>query len=123
MKFLSLAFIGFAFTIPYSAHAHAHLKSSSPKENAVVKELPRKIVLTFNEALEPTMSKVEVTGAGGKPMVADPVPNQTDPRLLEYAFREQAEGKTEYTVNWKAVSKDTHTMKGSYKFTVDPKVK
>ena len=33
-----------------TAHAHAHLKASDPKEGAVVTEMPASISLTFSES-------------------------------------------------------------------------
>jgi len=122
--FQRFLFLVSLFLIPQVVFAHAHLKKSDPKANSVVNKVPQKIVLSFSEPLENAMSKVEVKDSAGKAVASGPVTASTDdPRSVEVALKEMKESKDTYEVSWKAVSKDTHKMAGSFKFTVEPKAK
>lgn len=123
MKYFLVLLVGFIFASSHAAEAHPRLKSSMPKENSTVKELPKIITLIFSEELMPSMSKLEVSDDKGHPVAIEAVPDNSNRNALEYSFRDKAEGKATYTVSWKAVSKDTHKIKGNFKFSVDPKAK
>ena len=50
--------------LPALAHAHAHLKSSSPADKATLAASPPAITLEFSEEIELKVSKATVTGPG-----------------------------------------------------------
>ena len=102
------------FTAP--ALAHAHLTTSDPAANAILKSAPARIELHFTEALEPAFSSVTVTGKDGRVMDAGPSSaNGTTMRLL---LKKLPPGQ--YRVHWVSVAVDTHRLTGDYSFSVAP---
>lgn len=109
---------------PNLVFAHAHLKNAEPEENSVVKRMPEQIFLTFSEPLEATMSKIAVKDSSGNPVATGPlVSDAVDPRTVHVSVKDVKDIKETYKVEWKAVTKDTHKMIGTFNFTVDPKLK
>ena len=113
------------------AHAHAHLKKAEPAENSVTAKLPESVVLNFSEELEGAMSKIEVRDLGSKKIISEgkaTAGSAADPNSLQIHLKPETEmgtGKStstrQFEVSWKAVAKDTHSTKGSYKFKLERK--
>jgi methionine-rich copper-binding protein CopC len=108
----AILYVGVAF-------AHPELKSAQPPAGAATTS-PRQISITFNEAVVPQFSGVELKDQTGKLIetgkaVADP----TNRKLLVVPIKEPL-APGEYKVEWHAVSDDTHRVKGSYSFSVTP---
>lgn len=124
-KKLLVSLLALAGVILFSprAHAHAHLHGAEPAQGSVVKAAPRHVTLHFSEALEASLCKVEVKEVPGGKVVSQGKPRSVDASTLEQDLESLAPAKAEYEVQWKVVSKDTHKMSGSYKFSVDPKAK
>jgi methionine-rich copper-binding protein CopC len=102
-----------------AAQAHAHLQKQTPAAGSKG-TAPAEIQLKFSEGLELKFSAVALTSASGAneatgKLTLDPADNSvliaTIPGRLEPGV---------YTVNWRAVSIDTHKTQGSYSFTVTP---
>jgi len=102
------------------AYAHPQLQSAEPAAGAAVTTSPKQIRITFNENVVPQLSGVEVKDQSGKVI---PTGNAaTDPankKLLVVPVNEQLPPGG-YTVEWHAVSDDTHRVKGDYSFSVAP---
>jgi methionine-rich copper-binding protein CopC len=63
------------------------------------------------------LSSLEVVDAGGRPVAADAARvSAQDPKLLELTLPPLAPGV--YTVRYKVLSVDGHTVKASFPFTV-----
>jgi methionine-rich copper-binding protein CopC len=116
---IRLLIIAHALFLGSTAHAHAHLKESSPKANVVLHAAPVEVQLIFSENLESSMSKIEVINAVTKESVIQ--------GKLEYVGEKKNILRIElkkltlsgkYEVHWKAVSKDTHKMEGQYAFAL-----
>ena len=108
---------------PLSAFAHAHIKESTPAKDAIVHEAPHEVMIRFSEELESSMSKLEVKNLKTGEIVSEKtVQGGNDKSSLRTSLKGLKNEKSKYQVLWKAVSKDSHSMKGSYEFTVDPKV-
>ncbi len=103
--------------------AHTHLESKVPAENSVLTEAPSEVILEFSEGLEVAMSKLEVKNAktGEVVSVGKPTTLPGDDKSLQVPLKPLKKEKATYTVSWKAVSKDTHKMQGSYSFKLEPK--
>lgn len=118
---VSLVLISLSVSI--TAFAHAHLTHAVPAEASLVAALPTKMVLTFSEPLETLLSKVEVKNAKTGEFIQEGKPSTSDPqaRSLEVALKAVTITEpTEFLVNWKIVSKDSHRMQGSYAFKAGP---
>jgi copper resistance protein C len=100
------------------AAAHAKLTVANPAADSVVVESPKELRMTFNEGLISKFSAVEVKSQDGQKVetgaaAADPADTKQMVVPLPKAL---ADGK--YSVDWQAVTEDTHRVKGSYSFTV-----
>jgi methionine-rich copper-binding protein CopC len=114
----ALTAAAFCATAP-AALGHPKLMATVPPADATAQS-PQEIRLTFNEALVAKFSGVDLKDQAGKPVatgsvVADP----KDQKQLVVPLKSPlAPGR--YTVEWHAVSEDTHRVKGSYSFEVKP---
>ena len=112
------AALAFVFAAP-AAFAHAQLEKATPAVGGAVTS-PAEIRLKFSEGVEPHFSGVTLTAEGGaavplgKPSV-DPADNSV---LIVKVGKTLPPGV--YTVNWRAVSVDTHHTQGDFQFTVTP---
>lgn len=100
------------------ALAHAHLKTQMPAADTVVSASPTALSLGFSEGLEIGLSGVTLKAADGQAIttgVAALAPDN-DKQISVPLKAALATGK--YTVEWHALSKDGHTSRGSYQFTV-----
>jgi methionine-rich copper-binding protein CopC len=114
MNRLQLSALAFAAIAATSVSAHPKLLSATPAANATVAS-PAHIELHFSEKLIPQMTgsdlvkgsaKVASTttvGADGKTMIVQPKTPLT---------------AGSYSLNWHAVSVDTHRVTGIHKFSV-----
>jgi methionine-rich copper-binding protein CopC len=107
---------------PLSAQAHAHLQKSTPAKDSVVSTMPSEVVLHFSEELETTMCKLTVKESKSGELVStgSVVQEGTDGNSLKISLKNLKNEKAQYEVAWKAISKDAHSMPGSYKFTFSP---
>jgi methionine-rich copper-binding protein CopC len=112
-----------ALAVP--AAAHTHVVSSTPAASATVSNV-RSVTITFNEAVMPALSGLEVimTGMPGmeghhpamKIAGVKVAPSADRKSLLATLSRPLAAGT--YDINWHAVGADTHRMTGKVSFTV-----
>ena len=99
------------------AFAHALLDKSEPARRATLTKPPAAVRLWFNERLEPAFSSLDVVDAAGRPVTTDSARvSARDQKLLELALPALAPGA--YTVRYKVLSVDGHTVKASFPFTV-----
>ena len=99
------------------ALAHALLTKSEPARRAVLSKPPAQVRLWFNEKLEPAFCTVEVLADDGKPVTRQPAHVAAqDPKLLELALPALPPGN--YTVQYRVLSVDGHTVRAAYRFSV-----
>lgn len=99
-----------------TAFAHAKLLRSQPEVNSMSKQSPRMVELWFSEELELTMSTIIVTDKDGKRVDKSNATLAEGNKKLQIDLEELGSGT--YTVEWKALSTDQHTMKGEFTFAV-----
>ncbi len=108
---------GLALAAP--AWAHAHLVKADPPVGGSTAATDT-LRLVFSEKIEIKFSKVDLTGADGKPV--GPAKTALDPKddkaVVVTLPARLAPGA--YTVHWHVVSVDTHRTEGTYSFTVAP---
>ena len=102
------------------AHAHGRLKSSTPKDGAILATPPEKIQLEFSEGIELKLSSVTVKGPAKTTVGTNPAiyAAGTD-KAIEVALPAGLTAGT-YTVDWRILSKDGHKTKGTFAFTLKP---
>ncbi len=105
------------------ALAHTHLESSVPAKNSTITLAPEAVSLKFSEGLETAMCKLLVKNVKSGEVVSDgnPTMRGQDENTLQIAMKPLKKEKATFEVSWKAVSKDTHKMQGTYTFTLNPK--
>jgi copper transport protein len=100
------------------AGAHALVRRSSPADGALLSKPPADVVITFTEAPDPPLSKIEVLDEHGRSVVSGAArASPADPRTLIVDLRPLDKGV--YTVTWRTVSRvDGHVTGGSFTFGV-----
>ena len=118
MQTSKLAFV-MAMIYGTAAFAHPEVQSSQPSGGAATTS-PRQISITFNEAVFPQFSGIELKDKSGKAILTGKAATDpTNKKVLIVPLKEPlAPGG--YIVEWHAVSDDTHRVKGSYSFSVTP---
>ncbi len=102
-----------------AAQAHAHLDHAVPAVASTIRIAPDKIELSFNEAVEPAFSSVEVIDqAGGHIELGKLMPGLDDTKTLRIAIKMTEPGV--YWVLWQVLSVDTHRSTGNFTFTLAP---
>ena len=122
MTIRSLARFGASLALALSAtaaFAHAQLEKAVPAVGGTVSS-PSEIRLEFSEGVEPRFTGVTLTSASGatQPLGKPAVAPGDDKILITKIGKQLLPGV--YTVNWHAVSVDTHHTQGSFNFTVAP---
>lgn len=95
---------------------HAMLVRSQPSAKATLKEPPKNVQLWFSEELEVQFSSIVVTDQNGKRVDRNDISPGESKKSLQISLEDLSGGV--YTVEWKALSTDEHTMKGKFSFTV-----
>lgn len=110
------------------AAAHAMLEQASPRVGSTVADSPKELRLHFSEAVEPAFSTIALTakgggggggggGDGGAVALGAVALDPNDARTLVVAVPAPLAPGV-YRVNWRAVSRDTHTTRGDFTFEV-----
>jgi hypothetical protein len=100
-----------------SAFAHAKLQASDPKAGSVLAVAPKAVRLTFNEALEPSFSKLAVVDAANAAVaLKHSEVDKANPKVMTVALPPLHAGQ--YRVQWSAVTSDGHRVKGEFGFGV-----
>lgn len=108
-----------AVAAPLFALAHPKLLSAVPAVNSHVASVPTTIRLTFQEPLEPALSKITVMHAGQHAVTLGAVAADSADRKTLVAAVNTPMGAGVYSVTWQAAGADGHPMRGTYTFTVD----
>lgn len=96
------------------ALAHADLKTSTPKDGAVLATPPTTVRLTFTEGLDAGKSSIRLSGPNG--VVGTAKPAKDGSAVIELNNLSLVPGA--YTVKWTSAAPDGHIERGSISFTV-----
>jgi copper transport protein len=106
-----------ALALPPAAFAHARLLRSDPFDGAVVSRAPKSVRLFFDDTVEPVAGVRAIRNGGGSVLVGKAFRPRGSTRELVVPLRPKlADG--DYTVLWKALSDDGHTVEGVVAFAV-----
>jgi methionine-rich copper-binding protein CopC len=105
-----------ALVLPASASAHATLMSTTPGSDAVVRESPDRLVLTFSEAVIAGKDSVQVLDGVAQPVPTGRLTQPEEGKLVVPLGRELERGS--YTVVWKVISRDQDPVEGAFAFHV-----
>ena len=112
-----LAFIFFVIIIPKVTTAHAILEYSEPAHRSQLYRAPDRIVLTFNEEIEESFSKITVLDEMENIITLGERPERMkDKKSITIDLPSINNGI--YFVQFEVISVDGHKVKGRYKFTI-----
>lgn len=108
---LSLVFICFASNVL----AHTKLEKSIPGANAMLDTTPPELVLEFDKPI--ILMKLTLTDKmNGKAVNLNFIPNSNSEKTYKLPFPKLSKGH--YSVNWVAMGKDGHNMRGDFEFMI-----
>lgn len=117
MQLMELATAAAIAFVPAAAFAHGKLESAVPASGSTVDTPPDNLRLTFNEDLESAFSTVKVSDANGAVVSKEKAKvDSSNPRVLTIALPKLSSGS--YSVQWAAMTHDSHKTKGTYNFQV-----
>lgn len=93
--------------------AHARLKASNPVEGSVLAQAPTAVVLTFSREVSAPAAVAVTSPDGSRAGSGEPVVRGAEVSLPVTAAKEGT-----YTVGYRVVTVDGHTIEGSYRFSV-----
>ncbi len=100
------------------AWAHTRLLTASPAKDTVLTSAPATVTLTFSERLNPDFTTIVVSDTARQPIPAAKPAVDGGSGTITLG---RVLGNGAYTVAYRVVSSDGHTVQGSYTFTVaDP---
>ena len=97
--------------------AHSPLKSTSPDDGAVLTAAPSSIAMTFGKSAR--LTKVTLKHTSGRNAHSVRVPLALKKFQKSFELMPQMRGAGDYQVDWRALSKDGHAIKGSFSFTIE----
>jgi len=109
---------GIYFIVP-PAFAHPKLTATVPAADAQAQP-PQEVRLSFSEALVAKFSGLDLKDQNGKRVETGPAASDPKDRKQLIVPVKAALAPGRYTVEWHAVSEDTHRVNGSYSFEVKP---
>jgi copper resistance protein C len=96
--------------------SHARLKSASPPADATAQTGLKEIKLEFNEAVEPSLSTIEVDDANGQVIATSKGKAVCEKKTCSLAVDPMMAG--DYVVKYHVLSSDGHVVDGHYGFHV-----
>jgi len=115
---LLLAVAAFLLT-PGILLAHSVLKRSVPSNGAHLTTVPVELRLTFTEAVELAVTKVELLAADGTPVPLAPLVKPVDSATVVIAGIQGVLRAGTYTVAWQTLGADGHPVRGRFAFTIE----
>ena len=116
---LALAFLASAVLAEAGANAHALVDHAIPSAGSTVNGSPSEVKVWFTQGLEPAFSNLRVVDQSGarvdqRNSAVDP----SDRTLMKVSLPSLPPGI--YTVFWRALSVDNHSVKGNFTFEIVP---
>lgn len=102
--------------LSHTAMAHSPLKSTSPEDNAELNAVPESINITFGKPAR--ITKVTLIHTTREDAHSDKLALPSKKFKTSFELTPMFRGNGAYTVDWRALSKDGHALKGSFSFTV-----
>ena len=117
VRALLIALVALAVAAP-AASAHATLEATAPQRGATVREQPRQVVFSFNEAVEGSFGAVRVFDAKGRRVDDGRVghPGSVGAKIAVGLRSGLAQGS--YTATYRVISADGHPVSGGMVFNV-----
>ena len=108
------ALAGAAMTV--TAFAHSPLKATMPADGETISGTPDMLHLVF--AKPARVTKIMLKHVAGATTHEDKLAIPSKKFETELMLQPDFKGPGDYIVDWRALGKDGHALKGSFKFTV-----
>jgi len=115
MKILTIIITTGLLLLSTATFAHTGIKSTSPKNNAVLTQSPKALTLTFKG--DSRLMKVGLLDTNQEDVKLEFKPSAKAAETFRVPLPELSVGK--YKANWIMMGKDGHKMKGHFAFTID----
>ncbi|MBT2659102.1 copper resistance protein CopC [Bacillus sp. ISL-18] len=108
----------FIFFYPSLVSAHAYILKSTPYENEIIQEAPKKVSIEFDERIQTSFNSIEVFDSSGKRVdQKNGGVNAENPSIIECNLDESLPNGT-YSIQWRVVSSDGHPVQGVIPFQI-----
>jgi methionine-rich copper-binding protein CopC/putative copper export protein len=97
-----------------SAWAHARVVSTTPGDGAVLATAPRQVTIRFDEPVRALGGTVVVANKGKRPVAAQKPRTRGSKVVIPLSRLREGD----YTVRWRVLSDDGHTLEGVFAFAV-----
>jgi copper transport protein len=105
-----------------AAHAHVHLRSSSPAHGDTLQASPQEVRLEFSGGVVVQYTNARLLGPDGETIATPDLEVVPESRRREFVLPvEHRLPRGEYTVEWRTTAADGHVMQGSFAFFLDVK--
>jgi copper transport protein len=103
-----------AAAVAPAAWAHARIVSTTPPDGAVLASAPTRVVIRFDDTVRVLGGTTVVTNVGRRPVTAGNPKGSG--RVVTIPLQKLRDG--DYTVRWRVLSDDGHTIEGVFAFAV-----
>ncbi|MED4227216.1 copper resistance CopC/CopD family protein [Neobacillus cucumis] len=103
---------------PSLASAHAYIIKSTPYENEILNQVPKKVSIVFDESIQASFNSIEVFDSKGNRV--DQKNGRIDPKnpsMIETGLGSNLPDDT-YSIKWRVVSSDGHPVEGVIPFQI-----
>ncbi len=97
---------------------HTKLLHSSPQADATLRESPTAVTLWFTKAVQPKLTRVQLADGGGTAILLNAPQAMDAGDTAVVAGLKGSLPTGSYTVTWATTSRDSHVIKGTYRFRV-----
>lgn len=108
--------ITFLLAFIFGAAAHSKVETSIPANGSILEQFPRQIEIMFDQPTRATKVTLKHMGRDGEQEYRLKLP--TKDFVKQLILKPQSYGNGVYQINWRALAKDGHAMKGSFSFTI-----
>ncbi|MFC0132966.1 copper resistance protein CopC [Massilia eurypsychrophila] len=99
------------------SHAHTKVETAEPKADSELNEPPKEIRLHFSDTLEPAFTKIVLLDAKNVTIkLPKAVVDKADAKTVSAQLPVLRAGQ--YLVRWSTMTRDSHKVKGEYRFNV-----
>ena len=109
-----------SMVLAVTAFGHAELLRTAPRDGQVLERSPRTVVLTFNEAIDPRLVRLQVDDADGRSVDRGETFNPGG-REEVLAVRLEPGLAGRYVARFRVISEDGHPVAKRVSFRVPPK--
>jgi len=111
------AFLFVLWLVPALCFAHVGMLNSTPAKNGFVSSAPEKVSIKMAGEVEPAFSKIEVFDENNK-KVSKKTRFREDNLIMETKLKGNLPPGV-YTVKWKCMSVDGHSLSEEFIFTIE----